>query len=380
MRHLLILLPLLLLPGVVAAQPGDGVEKFRVYVGTYSGKLSKGIYQLELDLKDGTLSKPVVAAETKNPSFVAIHPNQKFLYAVSEDGGKGSISAFAIDAKTGKLTFLNKQTSGGSGPCHVVVDRAGKNVLAANYGSGSCCSIPVDADGKLAEPASIIQHRGKSINKGNQEGPHAHSINVDANNRFAFCADLGIDKVLVYRLDAAKGTLTANDPPALEVAPGTGPRHFAFHPDGKTAYTNGEINMTLVACAYDAEKGVLTVKQTLSTLPKDANRKGTSTAEVVVHPSGKFVYVSNRGHDSIAIFAIDPKTRALKAVGHESRKIRTPRNFAIEPTGRYLLVANQDGHSVASYRIDQTTGELTPTGSVVEVGSPVCIRFLPLAK
>ncbi len=380
MKTLLCLSLLLLLPGVIWAQPGASVEKYRVYIGTYSGKLSKGIYQLELNLKDGKLSAPTLAAQTKDPSFVALHPNRKFLYAVSEGGGKGTIKAFAIDPNTGTLTFLNEQRSGGAGPCHVVVDRAGKNVLAANYGSGSCCSIPLQADGKLAEPASVIQHKGSSVDKSRQQGPHAHSINLDAANHFAFCADLGLDKVLVYRFDAARGTLTPHEPPALNVAPGSGPRHFAFHPDGKTAYVNGEMDMTITACDYDAAKGVLTKRQTLSTLPKDANRKGASTAEVVVHPSGKFVYVSNRGHNSIAIFAIDSKTRALTAVGHQSHKISTPRNFAIEPTGRDLLVANQSGNSVMSFRIDPQTGELTPTGSVVEVGAPVCVRFLPIAK
>jgi 6-phosphogluconolactonase len=372
MKNLLFLLAFLLLPSVVAAQSPD---KYRVYLGT-----GKNIYQLELDLKDGTMSKPMIAAEVANPSFVAIHPNRKFVYSVSETN-KGSIVAFAVDAKTGGLTMLNSQPAGGSGPCHVSVDRTGKTVLAANYGSGSCTSIPINADGSLAQPASVHQHKGKSINKGNQEGPHAHSINVDKANKFAFCADLGIDKVLVYRLDSAKSTLTPNDPPAFITPPGTGPRHFAFHPDGKTAYINGEINMTIIACDYDADRGVLTQKQVLSTLPKDEKRKKGSTAEVVVHPSGKFVYVSNRDpYNSIAIFSIDAKTGGLTAVGHEARGIKTPRNFAIEPTGQYMLVANQSGNSVISFRIDQKTGELTPTGSSVEVGTPVCVRFMPLTK
>lgn len=350
--------------------------KFRVYLGT-----GKNIYQLELDTRDGTMSKAVLAAELANPSFVAIHPSQKYLYSVSEIN-KGSIVAYSIDAKSGTLTLLNSQSAGGSGPCHVVVDRDGKAVLAANYGSGSCTSIPIKEDGSLAEPASVHQHQGKSI-LGNQKGPHAHSINMDKGNRFAFCADLGLDKVLVYRLDAKSGTLTPNDPPAFDTPPGSGPRHFAFHPDGKSAYINGEMSMTLIACDYDADKGVLTRKQVISTLPEDEKRKGGSTAEVVVHPSGKFVYVSNRDpYNSIAIFAIDPKNEKgeLRAVGHESRGVKTPRNFAIEPTGQYMLVANQSGSSVISFRIDGKTGELTPTGSSVEVASPVCVRFVPLPK
>ena len=354
-------------------QSATAAAKFRVYLGT-----GKNIYQTELDLKDGSMSKPMLAAELANPSFVAIHPNNQFLYSVSEIN-KGSIVAYAIDPKTGNLTKLNAQSAGGGGPCHVSVDRTGKVVMAANYGTGSCTSIPIKSDGSLGEPASVHQHTGKSINPGNQQGPHAHSINVDKDNHFAFCCDLGIDKVLVYRLDPESGKLTPNDPPAFVTPPGSGPRHFAFHPDGKTAYINGEINMTLIACDYDAAKGVLTQKQVISTLPKDETRKNGSTAEVVVHPSGKFVYVSNRDpYNSIAIFSIDPKTGELKAVGHEARGIKTPRNFAIEPTGQYMLVANQNGKSVISFRIDQKTGELTPTGSSIEVGSPVCVRFMPL--
>ena len=357
---------------------GQVPDKYRVYFGTSSP--GKNIFQCELDTKDGSMSKAMMAAEIGNPSFVAIHPNQKFLYSVSE-GNKGSIVAFAIDAKTGNLTKLNSQTSGGAGPCHLVVDATGKAVLAANYSGGSCTSIPIKSNGSLAEPASFHQHKGKSINPGNQQGPHAHSFNLDKANKFAFCADLGIDKIMVYRFDADKGTITPNDPPAFDTPAGSGPRHFAFSPDGKNAYINGEINMTLIACDYDADKGVLKQRQVISTLPKDETRKKGSTAEVVVHPSGKFVYVSNRDpYNSIAIFSIDPKTRELTAVGHEARGIKTPRNFAIEPTGQYMLVANQSGGSVISFRIDQATGLLTPTGSSVAVASPVCVRFMALTK
>jgi 6-phosphogluconolactonase len=375
MKSFLCLSVLLGLAAIASAQSGAAPETFRVYLGT-----GKSIYQTVLDLKDGALSKAVLAAELANPSFVAIHPNNQFLYSVSEIN-KGSIVAYAIDAKTGALKLLNAQSSGGGGPCHVVVDRSGKVVLAANYGTGSCTSIPIRSDGSLGEPASVHQHTGKSVNPGNQQGPHAHSINVDKANKFAFCADLGIDKIMVYHLDANTGKTTANDPPAFVTPPRTGPRHFAFHPDGKTAYINGEINMTLIACDYDAAKGVLTQKQVISTLPKDETRKKGSTAEVVVHPSGKFVYVSNRDpYNSIAVFSIDPKTGQLKAVGHEARGVKTPRNFAIEPTGRFMLVANQSGDSVISFSINQQTGELTPTGHRIEVGSPVCVRFVPQVK
>jgi 6-phosphogluconolactonase len=375
MKCFLCLSILLLAPAIASTQSTAAPEKFRVYLGT-----GKNIYQTVLDLKTGALSKAELAAELANPSFVAIHPNNQFLYAVSEIN-KGSIVAYAIDAHTGALKQLNAQSAGGGGPCHVVVDRSGQVVLAANYGTGSCTSIPIKSDGSLGAPASVHQHTGKSINPGNQQGPHAHSINVDKANKFAFCADLGIDKIMVYRLDAATGKLTPNDPPAFVTPPGTGPRHFAFHPNGKTAYINGEINMTLIACDYDAATGVLKQKQVISTLPKDETRKKGSTAEVVVHPSGKFVYVSNRDpYNSIAIFSIDPKTGELKAAGHEARGVKTPRNFAIEPTGRLMLVANQSGQSVMSFHINQDTGALTPTGNSVEVVSPVCVRFVPLTK
>ncbi|MBI3823031.1 MAG: lactonase family protein [Planctomycetes bacterium] len=377
MKYLLFLFAFLLLPGVVAAQTP---EKFRVYLGTYTGKLSKGIYQCEIDLKDGKLSNLQLAGEMTSPSFVAIHPNQKFLYAVGEAGGKKSgVVAFAIDKKTGNLTKLNDAPSRGDGPCHLVVDASGSYVLAANYVGGSCVSIPIDKDGKLlGDYSSFRQHKGSSILP-NQKGPHGHSINMDKANKFAFCADLGLDKIIIYRLEPDTGNLIPHG--EFDTPAGSGPRHFAFHPDGKTAYTNGEMSMTLIAMDYDAEKGVLKQKQVITTLPKDEKRKGGSTAEVVVHPSGKFVYVSNRDpFNSIAIFAIDKKTGALTAVGHEARGVKTPRNFAIEPTGKYMLVANQSGNSVISFAIDQKTGELTPTGSSVEVGGPVCVRFMPIAK
>ncbi len=369
---------------VSAADAPSG--KQRVYFGTYSGKLSKGIYRSELDLATGQLSAPMLAGEVANPSFLAIAPNQKFLYAVGElsdvNGKKGgAVNAFAIDAATGDLKLLNQQSSVGAGPCHIVVDRTGKNALVANYGGGSAAALPIHADGKLGEASSFVQHKGSSVNPGNQSAPHAHSINVDAANRFVCVADLGLDKVLVYRLDPDKGTITANDPPAASVEAGSGPRHFAFHPNGKNAYVINEIKLTVTAFQYDAEKGVLTPQQTITTLPDGVtDRKGMSTAEVQVHPSGKFLYGSNRGHHSIAIFSIDPTTGKLTVVGHQGQGIKTPRNFGIDPTGNYLLVANQDSDSVTVFRIDQTTGQLEPTGSTVSVGTPVCVKFLPLAK
>jgi 6-phosphogluconolactonase len=356
-------------------------EKLWVYIGTYtSGGPSKGIYRLELDLASGKLTAPELAAETKDPSFLAIHPNQHFLYAVNEGAnfngtGAGAVSAFALDPKTGALTSLNQQSSGGAGPCHLVVDRQGKHVLAANYGGGSACVLPIQADGRLGEATSFVQHHGSSANKQRQEKPHAHSVNLDAANHFAFVADLGLDKVLVYRFDAKKGTLTPNEPPAAAVAPGAGPRHFAFHPNGRYAYVINEMQSTVTAFSYDAERGELKTLETVSTLPKGF-KGNTSTAEVQVHPSGKFLYGSNRGHDSIAIFAIDPETGKLTAVGHQAQQIKTPRNFGIDPTGTYLLVANQASNSLVVFRINPKTGELEPTGTLVEVPKPVCVKMI----
>ena len=363
----------------VAAQ--KKVEKLMVYVGTYTqGGKSKGIYLLDMDPESGKLTPKGVVAEVANPSFLAIHPNRRYLYAVgeiSDFAGKksGAVNAFSIDAGTGALTLLNQQPSRGAGPCHVVVDGAGKNVLVANYGGGSVAALPVAGDGRLGEATAFVQHEGKSVNPQRQEGPHAHSINVDRANRFVFAADLGLDKVLIYRLDAAKGTLAPNDPPAGVVPPGSGPRHFAFHPNGRYAYVINEISSTVTAFGFDSNSGALKPVQTLSTLPADY-RGGGGTAEIQVHPSGKFLYGSNRGHDSIAIFGIDAGTGMLTPAGHQLTGGKTPRNFGIDPTGNFVLAANQNSDTIVVFRIDTKTGALAPTGHQVEVPSPVCVKFL----
>ncbi|MBN2313867.1 MAG: beta-propeller fold lactonase family protein [Sedimentisphaerales bacterium] len=352
-------------------------ESLSVYFGTYTGgqNASKGIYRSTLDLDTGKLSEPALAAEARNPSFLEIHPNGKLLYAVSESGGAGSVSAYAIEMETGTLRLLNQQSSKGSGPCHVSIDHAGKNVLVANYGSGSAAVIPIQPDGSLAEPTGFVQHEGSSVNLKRQQGPHAHSINVSADDRFAFIADLGIDKVMIYKLNVEKGTIVPNDPAFAKVEPGAGPRHFAFSPNGKNAYVINELHSTITAFAYDPASGALTEIQTVPTLPSDFD--GSSTcAEVRVHPSGKFLYGSNRGHDSIAVYRIDPATGRLTFVEHETADIKTPRNFNIDPTGMFCLVANQGSDSIVVFRINQNTGALEPTGDKVSVGKPVCVRFL----
>lgn len=357
-------------------------QMYRVYFGTYTGKDSRGVYAATFDAATGRLSEPELAGEAVNPSFLAIHPSRKFLYAVGEiadfNGKKtGGVSAFAVDAKTGQLTLLNQQSSEGTGPCHIVVDKTGRTALVANYGGGSVASLPIGADGKLAKAASAIQHQGQSVNPQRQKEPHAHSINVDPNNQYAFAADLGIDKVLVYKLDPAAGTLTAVDAAAGTTAPGAGPRHFAFHPSGKFAYVINELANTVTAFSFNPQTGKLTEIQTISTLPEGFT--GTShTAEVVVHPSGKFVYGSNRGHDSLAIFRVDGATGKLTAAGHVPTGGKTPRNFNVDPTGKWVLAGNQGTNTVTVFRVDPETGGLTPTGQSIAVGAPVCIRFVAL--
>jgi 6-phosphogluconolactonase len=351
-------------------------ESLRVYVGTYTGgNGSKGIYRCSLDLGTGELSDPVLAAEVQSPSFVEIHPGGKFLYAVSEAGRSGRVFAYAINPDTGDLALVNDAPSGGSGPCHVNVDHAGKHVLVANYGSGSAAVLPLRPDGGLGEPTSVVQHEGSSVNPARQKEPHAHSVNLSPDDRFVFVADLGIDKIMIYKLDGQSGTITANDPPFVQLKPGAGPRHFVFHPDGKHAYVINELASTITAFAFDSASGALKEIQTVPTLP-DGFKGSNGCAEVRVHPSGKFLYGSNRGHDSIAVYRIDPAQGTLTFVEHETAGLKTPRNFNIDPTGKFCLAANQDGNSIVVFRIDPETGSLAPTGNKIAVSKPVCIRFL----
>lgn len=358
----------------------------RVYIGTYTGRNSQGIYQCNLDLRTGKLSQPELAGEAVNPSFLALAPNGKFLYSVSESSGSGSsgkkegaINAFAIDPNTGKLTLLNQETSRGQGPCHVTVDHTGKFALATNYNSGSVTVLPIGEDGKLGASTAFDQHEGSGPVKGRQEGPHAHSVNLDPANRFAIVCDLGLDKVFVYRLNP-DGTLTPNDPPTVSVPPGGGPRHFTFHPNGKFAYVINEMGGTVTAFKWDADKGTLSEIQTISTLPDGVSLPNNTTAEVQVHLSGKFLYGSNRGHDSIAMFSIDPESGRLTSLGHVPSGGKTPRNFAIDPTGQWLLAAHQSTNNICVFHIDPTSGKLEATGESVEIGRPVCLKFYPPTK
>ncbi|MEO5959057.1 MAG: lactonase family protein [Opitutaceae bacterium] len=364
-----------------AENPMPAPKQYFVYFGTYTKAASKGIYLARLDVATGKLSAPELAAECRDPSFLALHPNGQFLYAVEEgadgrrEAGRG-VSAYARDAVSGKLTLLNQQFCGGSGPCHITVDQTGKAVMVANYNSGSAISIRLQPDGRLGTIGSEIQHTGSSVNRSRQSGPHAHAATLSPDNRFVFVPDLGLDQVRVYRLDPNNATLAAHGPAFAALPPGSGPRHIAFHPNGKSAYVINEMLCTVAAFRYDAQLGELKELQNLSTLPAGETVKpGTSTAEIAVHPSGKFLYGSNRGHNSISVFTVDASTGQLAQVQNQSTLGRTPRHFGIDPTGTWLLAENQDTSNVAVFRIDARTGQLVHTGQLLEVPNPVCSVF-----
>ena len=358
-------------------EPREGRE-LNLYVGTYTSGKSEGIYIYRMNLNTGEL-KSLKAIKTINPSFLAIDGSKRNLYAVnevSEFAGKssGAVSAFAIDTKSGDLNFLNQQPSLGANPCHVIVDRTGRFVLVANYTGGSVAVLPILHDGSLGPATDLVQHKGSSVDRKRQEGPHAHCITPDGSNRYAFATDLGLDKILIYQFDANQGKLLPNREPWVRLKPGAGPRHFSFHPSGRFAYVINELNSTVTAFAYDPAAGTLMEIQTLSTLPK--NYAGAnSCAELVVSSSGRFLYGSNRGHNSIVSFAIDEHTGKLMHLEHVSTQGSTPRNFTIDPTGAFLLVANQDSDTIITFLVDPASGRLKSAPGVAEVPSPVCLVF-----
>jgi len=373
----------LVLTAFAAAAPAPH-GKYLFYVGTYTeeGSKSKGIYAYQFDPNTGQITSLGLAAETTNPSFLALHPNGKYLYAVNEVGNykgpnSGGVSAFSIDRATGKLTFLNEVASRGADPCYITVDRTGKYVLVANYTGGSVAVFPVLPDGKLGDASAFVQHAGHGTDPKRQEGPHAHSIDLSPDNRFAYVDDLGLDELLVYKFDSAKGSLTPNDPPFAKLAAGAGPRHFVLRPDGKFAYVVAEMGHTVTVLSNDAATGKLQPLQAITTLPKDFTGRNDD-AEIEVHPSGKFLYASNRGDDSIAIYAIDQSKGTLAQVAIVPTGGKEPRSFEIDPTGTLLFAENQKSDNIVVFRIDAKTGLLTPTGKVLEVGSPVCLKFLAL--
>jgi 6-phosphogluconolactonase len=361
--------------------PPPATTRLTVYVGTYTDGGSRGIYRFEFDPTSGASSNPVLAVESENPSFLALHPNGQVLYAVNELGAfggatTGAVSAFAIDSATGNLTRLGQQPSGGADPCHLAVDRAGRNVLVANYSGGSVAVLPIGAGGGLLPATTVLRHDGSGPDRARQEGPHAHAVALDGAERFALAADLGADRIFVYRFNAAIGGLVPNDPAAVALEQGSGPRHLAWHPSGAFLYAINELRSTVTAFRYDAARGVPVSFQTVTTLPDGFSGKNKA-AEVVVSPDGRFLYGSNRGDDSIAVFTIDAASGALTAAGHVRTGGNTPRHFAIDPSGRWLLVANQDSGSIVVFHLDPATGRPDPVGRPLALSKPVCILFAP---
>lgn len=350
---------------LLLAVPGAQAETL-VYFGTYTSGKSKGIYVSSLSTS-GELSPPELAAETSNPSFLAVHPSGRYLYAVNEEE-EGLASAFSIAEGTRRLRLLSQSSSKGAGPCYLSLDRTGRHLFVANYGGGSVAVIPVNSDGSVGSASAYVKHPGASA--------RAHSIDVDSANRFVIAADLGLDKVFIYPFDAVRGKL-GDDPAFASLDAGAGPRHVALHPAGRFAYVLNELSMTITAMRFDPERGVLTATQTVSSLPQGVRvEKEFSGAEVLVHPGGRFLYASNRGHDTIAVFAIGEADGDLRLVEHVSTRGRTPRGFGIDPSGQFLLAGNQDSDTVVVFRIDPSTGRLTATGQTIEVGSPVSVAFV----
>lgn len=367
------------------------MTKGRVYIGTYTepilfgtGKVlqgkGEGIYLYAFDSATGSLEPQGLVARTINPSYLAIAPSGRFLYAVNElkefeGAASGAVSAFAIEAESGGLTFLNQQATHGTDPCHLAVHPSGSHLLVANFMSGSVCVLPIRPDGSLSKTSDFVQHEGSSVDAVRQSGPHAHAVTLDEGGQTAFVPDLGLDRVLIYRFDAQTGKLLPHAQPWVGVAPGAGPRQLVLHPQGRYAYLINELDSTVTAFAYQADRGTLLEIQTLSTLPADYD--GASTcAEIQIAPSGQFVYGSNRGHDSVVVYAVDGTSGRLTCLGQHSTGGKTPRHFALDPRGEYLVAANQDTEDLVVFRLDPASGKLVTTGQRVDAPTPVCVRFL----
>ncbi len=374
----------MLLAGQTKGQTRKTAKEMLLYIGTYtsSGK-SQGIYVHKFDLETGKLTPWQTVKDVLEPSFLTIDKNRQYLYAANElleyEGKKaGAVSAFAIDQKTGNLRFLNRQSSLGGAPCFITASENRKFVLVANYLGGNVAVYPTEKDGRLGASTDLAQHTGFGPNKDRQEAAHAHSITLDRNNRFAFAADLGIDKLMIYAFDAQKGKLKPNEAQAFyQTKPGAGPRHFSFHKSGKFAFLINELDLTITSLAYDEKLGTLKEIQTVPTLPAGVSGAGSSCADIHVAPNGKFLYGSNRGHNSIVSYRIDEETGRLEYLEHVSTGGKKPRNFAIEPSGKFLLVANQDSDNIVVLRNDEKTGKLQTTGNVAQVPVPVCLKFIP---
>ena len=345
-----------------------------LYVGTYTDPdRSAGIYLLHMDRRSGQLESVASVDAGPNPSFLAIHPGTRVLYAVNEVD-KGAVNAFAISGDTGALTRLNEAPSEGGAPCYVSVDKSGRVVLVANYDGGSVALLPIEANGALARATSIVQHEGAGPNAERQSRPHAHCIIADPSNRFALAADLGADRVFVYRLDPVRRSLHRNEAGDAKMRAGAGPRHLAFHPALPVVYVANELDSTVATLRFDARRGALTPLDTRSTLP-DGWTGTNYPADIHIAPSGRALYVSNRGHNSLAVFSVAQSTGALALQQTVSTEGDWPRNFSLDPTGRWLLVANQKSNSIVVFSRDEESGKLTSTGQRIAVPSPVCLRF-----
>ncbi|WP_266368931.1 lactonase family protein [Tellurirhabdus rosea] len=348
-----------------------------LYVGTYSVRGSEGIYTFAFDRKSGTLQPLATTSNDKSPSFLAIHPNGRFLYSVNEGAEKaGGVSAYAIEPGTGKLTFLNQESSQGSGPCHISIDQTGRMAFVSNYGGGTFTVLPIGADGKLGSPVENIRYTGSGPNAQRQDKPHIHSATVSPDNRFVYVADLGTDKLYTYEIDAKAQKIKPAATPFVSITPGGGPRHFAIHPNGKNAYLVAEMGSATVAFNRDPKTGALTILQeSVKTLPAEFTGNNTS-ADIHTDPAGRFLYQSNRGHNALAIMSIAGDGK-LTLVGHQPVG-EVPRNFMVDPKGDFVLAANQNSDSILIFKRDKATGKLSQVGEPVKVPSPVCLKLMTL--
>ena len=354
-----------------------------VYAGTYTGSKSKGkgiyVYRLQtenLDVSQNiTLVPAGLAAETPNPSFFELDLKRRLLFAVNENPA-GTVTSFKIDSPTGKLNELNQRSSKGDGPCHLALDKTGRYIVVANYVSGSVAVLPVNADGQIGEAADFVQHSGKSVDPKRQSGPHAHGVTFSPDNKFVFICDLGLDKIFRYLFDPSQGKLAPADPPFTSTKPGSGPRHMVFRPDGRFAYVVNELNSTVDTYSYDAASGGIKAIENVSTLPGYYDGPNL-TAEIDVHPSGKWLYVSNRGNNTVILFATDGDKGTLTYIEEQGTGGMTPRHFGIQPNAKHLAIANQDSDTLLACRIDPGNGRLKPSGVFANAPSPACVKFLP---
>ena len=347
-------------------------ENLFVYFGTHTAGPGKGFSLARFDTTTGALTKPEFLLEAPAPAYFIVTPDGKHLYTCNSTG---FVSAYAIDPATARLTLLNQVPSGGGDPSYISLDQTGQYVFVANYDGGNIAAWRLRPDGGIGERTAFVQHTGHGVNPKRQSHAFAHSIHVDLTNRFVLVADLGLDKLFVYKFDVKTGSLTPNDPPFATVKPGSGARHMVFYPNGRWVYLITEMGSTIVQFEWDSTRGTLKELQTVSTLPPDFHGN-SACSELTLHPNGKFMYASNRGHDSIAVFAIDAQSGRLTPVQYVPSGGKTPRNFALDRAGRWMLVTNHDSNVAMVFRIDQATGRLTPVGSPVEVPYPFCPRFL----